>query len=99
MNPRILHLDWRAGPDLSKLADYYSVCPYFGARPASGMAAGRVLVAISTTILMQPDGTPSTVPYYTELYAAAKRRGALTGRKVWTGASGYYSELFDVTRR
>ena len=41
--PRRLVLDWRGTPDLTKLADFYSVFWTAGARPVTGTPDAKVL--------------------------------------------------------
>lgn len=91
--------DWRGAPDLTKVADYYSVGPYFSARPTLGNPNGKVFVYTSATVLMTPEGKPSPVPYYADLYAAAVMRGALTNRVVWSDTNGYHTLLLDLTKK
>jgi hypothetical protein len=95
---KTLILDWRGRPDLTKFGDFYSVGPYFFARPALGNPGGRVLVAMSSTILCDPNGQPSNREFNFDLYHAAVRRKATTNRVVWNGDTGWHTKLLDLTR-
>ena len=97
-SPRTLILDWRGRPDLTKPGDFYSIGPYFFARPALGNVGGRVLVAMSATILYDPDGHPSTREFNHDLHHAAMKRKAMTQRVVWRGDNGWHTRLFDLTK-
>jgi hypothetical protein len=98
MTPRTLILDWRGRPDLSKVGDFYSVGPYFFALPVTGNPKGRVLVAMSSTILCDPNGYPSDREFNFELHHAAVKRKATTNRVVWNGDTGWHTKLLDLTR-
>ena len=98
LTTRTLILDWRGRPDLAKVGDFYSVGPYFFARPALGNPRGRVLVAMSSTILCDPDGHPSNREFNFDLYHAAVKRKATTDRVVWNGDTGWHTKLLDLTR-
>ena len=91
-------LDWRGRPDLSKPGDFYSVGPYFFALPVTGNPKGRVLVAMSSTILCDPDGHPSNREFNFDLYHAAVKRKATTNRVVWNGDTGWHTKLLDLTK-
>ena len=91
-------LDWRGRPDLSKSGDFYSIGPYFFAMPVTGNPKGRVLVAMSSTILCEPNGHPSSREFNFELYHAAMKRKATTNRVVWNGDAGWHTKLLDLTR-
>ena len=95
---RTLILDWRGRPDLSKSGDFYSIGPYFFAMPVLGNPNGRVLVAMSSTILCDPNGQPSNREFNFDLYHAAVKRKATTNRVVWNGDSGWHTKLLDLTR-
>ena len=95
---RTLILDWRGRPDLLKSGDFYSVGPYFFGMPVLGNPKGRVLVAMSSTILCDPNGQPSNREFNFELYHKAVKRKATTDRVVWNGDAGWHTKLLDLTR-
>lgn len=98
MEPRRCIVDWRGVPDLTKRADFYSVFWSHKNRPTLGNPNGRILVAISATLLYHGPG-PAMRPYNLDLYQAALKRNALTERVAWTGEDEWHSRVFDLTKR
>lgn len=92
-------LDWRGAPTLSQPADLYSIAATAESRPVTGNPSGKILVAISPTILYGPDGNVADRPYNKALWRAAVDCGAVTSREVWRGDNGYSTRLFDLTKR
>lgn len=95
---RRMKLDWRGVPDLSGMFDYYSIASTAEKRPVLGNPAGKVLVAMSSTILWSPGGV-SPRPFNAALDLAAVKCGAVTDRVVWQNEYGYSTRLFDLTKR
>lgn len=98
MSARTMVLDWRGVPNLSKSADFYSIASTHETRPVLGNPQGRVLVGVSATIMYGPGGVANR-PYNMDLFAAATRLNARTNRIVWDGGAGWYTVLFDLTKR
>ncbi len=99
MTPRTLKLDWRGGNyDLSGMHDFYSVFSTHTKRPVTGNPNGRVLAAFSSGVLFK-DEFPAMRPFNQAVYYAAKHRGAMTDRVIWTGMGGWHTRLVDLTKR
>lgn len=95
---RTMVVDWRGVPDTKKRADFYSIASTAEARPLLGNPSGRVLAALSTTVLFNGE-FPSSRPFNADLCAHAMKRSALTGRVVWGDPLAWHTRLIDITKR
>lgn len=91
-------VDWRGVPDLSRPVEAYSIASTHERRPVTGNPSGKVLVAVSPTVMMK-DGVPVNRPYNMALWRKVVDLGASTNRVVWQGENGYETRLFDLTKR